>query len=122
ICLMSSVSRPAMSLIVERLDWGQRVDLVLCADDVARGFPWPDLILSADLRLGIGGVRDVVAVTVTEGGALSAQRAGARLIVGVLSDVDDAGRLRRAGATHLLADIGDLPDLLASHGGVTPRD
>ena len=61
ICLMSSLSRPAMSLIVERLDWGQRADLVLCADDVARGFPWPDLILSAVLRLGIGGVRDVVA-------------------------------------------------------------
>ena len=26
ICLMSSLSRPAMSLIVERLDWGQRAD------------------------------------------------------------------------------------------------
>jgi Predicted phosphatase/phosphohexomutase len=64
----------------------------------ARGFPWPDLILSAVLRLGIGGVRDVVAVTATEGGVLSAQRAGARLIVGVLSDMDDASRLRRAGA------------------------
>jgi phosphoglycolate phosphatase-like HAD superfamily hydrolase len=107
---------------VERLDWGQRADLVLCADDVARGFPWPDLILSAVLRLGIGSVRDVVAVTTTEGGVLSAQRAGARLIVGVLSDVDDAGRLRRAGATHLLADVGDLPDLVASQGGITTSD
>ena len=71
---------------------------------------------------GAGSVREVVAVTATEGGALSAQRAGARLIVGVLSDVDDAGRLRRAGATHLLADIGDLPDLVASQGGVTTSD
>jgi beta-phosphoglucomutase-like phosphatase (HAD superfamily) len=95
---------------------------VLCADDVARGFPWPDLILSAVLRLGTGGVRDVVAVTATEGGALSAQRAGARLIVGILSDMDDASRLRRAGATHLLSDIGELPDLVASHGGVTTSD
>ena len=41
ICLMSSLSRPAMSLVVERLDWGQRADLVLCTDDVARGFPCP---------------------------------------------------------------------------------
>ena len=122
ICLMSSLSRPATSLVVERLDWGQRADLVLCADDVARGFPWPDLILSAVLRLGIGSVRDVAAVTATEGGVLSAQRAGARLIVGVLSDVDDAGRLRRAGATHLLADIGELPDLVAAQGGITTSD
>ena len=116
ICLMSSLSRPALSLIVERLDWGQRGDLMLCADDVARGFPWPDLILSAVLRLGVGDVRDVVVVTGSEGGLLSAQRAGTRFIVGVLSDVDDASRLRRAGATHLLADIGELPDLVASRG------
>jgi phosphoglycolate phosphatase-like HAD superfamily hydrolase len=50
---------------------------------------------------------------------LSGQRAGSRFVVGVLSDIDDAGRLRRAGATHLLADIGELPDLLASRPGIT---
>jgi phosphonatase-like hydrolase len=122
ICLMSSLSRPALSLIVERLDWRQRADLMLCTDDVARGFPWPDLILSAVLRLGIGDVRDVVVVTASEGGLLSAQRAGTRFIVGVLNDVDDASRLRRAGATHLLADVGDLPDLVASQGGITTSD
>ncbi len=119
VCLVSSLSKVVVSLIVERLDWRQRADLVLCADDVARGFPWPDLILTAVLRLGIGDVRDLAVVTATEGGALSAQRAGSRFVVGVLSDVDDASRLRRAGATHLLADIGGLPDLLASDPGIT---
>ncbi len=119
ICLVSSLSKPALRLIVERLDWWQRTDLVLCADDVARGFPWPDLILTAVLRLGIGDVRDVAMVTATEGGVLSAQRAGSRFVVGVLSDVDDASRLRRAGATHLLADIGELPDLIVSQAGIT---
>ena len=122
ICLMSSLSRPALNLIMERLDWEQRADLVLCADDVARGFPWPDLILTAVLRLGIGDVRDVVVVTASEGGALSGQRAGARSVVGVLSDVDDGGRLRRAGATHLLADVGELPDLVAAQAGITTSD
>jgi phosphoglycolate phosphatase len=119
VCLVSSLSRPALSLIMEHLDWWQRADLVLCADDVARGFPWPDLILTAVLRLGIGDVRDLAVVTATEGGVLSGQRAGSRFVVGVLSDIDDAGRLRRAGATHLLADIGELPDLLASRPGIT---
>jgi len=114
ICLMSSLSRPASSLIMERLDWWQRADLVLCADDVDRGFPWPDLVLTAVLRLGAGDVREVAMVTSSEGGAMSARRAGSRLVVGVLSDVDDSVRLRRAGATHLLADIGELPDLVAS--------
>jgi phosphonatase-like hydrolase len=119
VCLLSSLSRPALSLITERLDWRQRTDLILCADDVRRAFPWPDLILTALLRLGAGDVRDVAVVTASESGVLAARRAGAGLVVGVLSDVDDASRLGRAGATHLLADIGELPDLL-SQSGIAP--
>jgi phosphonatase-like hydrolase len=118
LCLLSCLSRPALSLIVERLGWWQRADLLLCADDVTRGFPCPDLILTAILRLGIGDVRDVAVVTASESGVLSARRAGARLAVGMLSGVHDAARLRRAGATHLLSDIGDLPDLVAANGEI----
>jgi phosphonatase-like hydrolase len=116
VCLLSCLSRPALSLIIERLDWWQRADLILCADDAARGFPWPDLILTAFLRLGLDDVRNVAVVTASASGVLSARRAGARLVVGMLSDVDDAARLGRAGATHLLADIGELPDLVTSPG------
>jgi phosphoglycolate phosphatase-like HAD superfamily hydrolase len=47
---------------------------------------------------------------------LCGRRAGARLVVGVLSGVHDGSRLRRAGATHLLADLSDLPDLVALQG------
>ena len=118
VCLLSCLSRPALSLIVERLGWWQRADLMLCADDVDRGFPWPDLVLTAILRLGIGDVRDVAVVTASESGVLCARRAGARLVIGMLSDVHDASRLRRAGATHLLADIADLPDLVTSPGQI----
>jgi phosphoglycolate phosphatase len=114
LCLLSGLSRPALSLIIQRLDWGQRADLVLCADDVARGFPWPDLILTAILRLGIGDVRDVAVVTASESGVLAAHRAGAQVIIGVLSGVHAGSRLRRAGATHLLEDLSELPDLLAA--------
>jgi phosphonatase-like hydrolase len=118
ICMMSSLSKPALGLLLRHLDWWQRADLVLSADDVERGFPWPDLVLTAVLRLGIGDVREVVMVTSTEGGALAARRAGSPFVVGVLSDVDDASRLRRAGATHLLADAGELPDLVAARAGM----
>jgi phosphoglycolate phosphatase len=116
VCLMSCLSRPALSLIMERLAWWQRGDLILCADDVARGFPWPDLVLTAILRLGVGDVRDVAVVTASESGVLCASRAGARLAIGVLSDVRDGRRLRRAGATHLLTDLAELPDLVTSVG------
>ena len=118
VCLLSCLSRPAFSLIMERLGWWQRADLLLCADDVARGFPWPDLVLTAILRLGVGDVRDVAVATASESGVLAARRAGAGLVAGVLTGVHAAARLRRAGATHLLADIGDLPDLVAANGEI----
>ena len=81
---------------------------------MARGFPWPDLVLTAILRLGVGDVRDVAVVTPSESGVMCARRAGARVVIGVLSGVHDGRRLRRSGAIHLLADLGQLPDLLAS--------
>jgi len=114
VCLAAGLTRPAFSLILERLGWWQRADLILCADDVARGHPWPDLFLTAVLRLAIDDVRAVAVATATESGVHAAQRAGARMIIGVLSGVHDAARLRRAGATHLLEDMAELPDLLAS--------
>jgi phosphoglycolate phosphatase len=118
VCLISCLSRPALSLIVERLGWWQRADLMLCGDDVARGFPWPDLVLTAILRLGISDVRDVAVATASESGVLCARRAGARFVIGVLGGVHDRSRLRRAGATHVLADMGELPDLVASRSEI----
>ena len=92
VCLMSCLSRPALSLVMERLAWWQRGDLILCGDDVARGFPWPDLVLTAIL-LGVGDVRDVAVVTSGESGVLAARLGpGARLAIGVLSDVHDGRR------------------------------
>jgi phosphonatase-like hydrolase len=114
VCLMSCLSRSALRLIVDHLGWWQRADLMLCAEDAARGFPWPDLVLTAIMRLGIADVRDVAVVTATESGVICARRAGARLIVGVLSEVHDASKLRRAGATHLVADMSELPGLVMS--------
>ena len=114
IAVTSGLSRPATSLLLERLGWWQRSDLVLCADDAGRGYPWPDQLLTALLRLRTGDVRTMAVATASESGVLAAQRAGAGTIVGVLSGVHNAARLRRAGVGHLLDDLAEFPDLLAS--------
>jgi phosphoglycolate phosphatase len=119
VCLLSGLPRSAAGLIVDRLGWWKRADLMLCAEDVPRGFPWPDLVLTAIIRLGIADVRDVAVVTASEAGVTGARRAGARLIIGVPGEVHDASRLRRAGATHVLADVHELPDLIGSQATLT---
>jgi beta-phosphoglucomutase-like phosphatase (HAD superfamily) len=90
----------------------QAADLVLCGDDAPRGFPWPDPVLTAMLRLGTADVREVAVVSATPDGVLSGYRAGARILVG-LGSGHRAAALFEAGATHVIDSITTIPDLVA---------
>ena len=116
ICLLSALSRDACGEIVGRLCRHGLADLALCADDAPRGFPWPDPILTAMLRLGTGDVREVAVVSATESGLLSGHRAGARIVAGVGVDSRRLAVLRQAGATHVVENIATLHDLLIGGG------
>jgi phosphoglycolate phosphatase len=116
VCLVTGLSRGLLGLVLDTLGWWRRADLVLCPDDVPRGCPSPDLVLTAMLRLGVTDVRDTVLADGTECGILCGKRAGAGTVVGVLTGGQTAGRLQGAGATHLLDSIAELPALLAGLG------
>ena len=120
VCLVTGFSRRVLGLVLDTLGWWDRVDLAVCPDDVPRGCPAPDLVLSAMLRLGIRDVRDTAVAQATESGVLSGKRSGAGIVAGVLTGIHTKDRLHRAGATHLLGSIADLPDLLAASGGSEP--
>jgi phosphoglycolate phosphatase len=117
VCLISGFSRRLLSLVLGTLGWWDRIDLSLSADEVPRGCPWPDLVFTAMLRLGVDDVRDAVVAHGTESGVLSGHRSGAGTVVGVLAGTYTAERLRRAGATHVLGSVAELPDLLAAGSG-----
>lgn len=109
ICLLTMLSRRSCGELLGLL---HAADLVLCGDDAPRGFPWPDPVLTAMLRLGAADVREVAVVSATPDGVLSGYRAGARVLVGVGSG-RRAAALLEAGATHVLDSITTLPDLVA---------
>jgi phosphoglycolate phosphatase-like HAD superfamily hydrolase len=44
------------------------------------------------------------------------RRAGAGVVAGLLTGTVPDGRLRRAGASHILGSVADLPDLLTATG------
>ena len=114
ICLLSALSRDASSEILGRLRQQGLTDLALCADEAPRGFPWPDPVLTAMLRLGVTDVREVSVVSATENGVLSGYRAGVRIVAGVGRGSRRPAALLKAGATHVLDDITALPDLVLS--------
>ena len=111
VCLISGFSRPTTRLMLERLGISRLADLTLCLDDVSHGFPRPDLVLTAVLRLGIEDVAAVAVVGNSENVITGGRRAGARTLVGIPGD-REAARLRAAGATHLIKTIAELPTLL----------
>jgi phosphoglycolate phosphatase len=109
ICLITMLSRRSCGDLIALL---RTADLVLCADDAPRGFPWPDPVLTAMMRLGAADVREVAMVSATPDGVLAGYRAGARIVVG-LGSGRRASALRDAGATHVIDSITGLPDLVA---------
>ena len=82
--LASSAPRPNIDAVLEAIDLGRFLDVVVSADEVGRGKPDPALFLEAARRLGVPPARCVV-VEDAPAGLEGARRAGMRSI-GVLSD------------------------------------
>jgi beta-phosphoglucomutase-like phosphatase (HAD superfamily) len=100
--------------MLERLRRQSPADIVLTADDAPRGFPFPDLVLTAMLRTEANDVQEVAVVSATDAGVLAGRRAGARIVAGVGAGARRIAALYKAGATHVLDNVAALPDLLIS--------
>jgi phosphoglycolate phosphatase len=114
VCLITGFSRATLGRMLDTLGWWDRLQLTLCQEDTERGRPWPDLVLTAALRLRIDDVRHIAVCGDTDNDMLCGRRAGASVVAGVLTGVHDRPVLVRGGATHVIDSIADLPDLLLS--------
>ena len=106
-------ARPTADAILAALGWTELADVVLTPADAGRGRPAPDLVLSALIATGATSVASVVVVGDTESDAQSGVRAGAGLVVGVLTGSRDEESLRAAGADLVLASVAELPAKLS---------
>jgi len=116
VCFITGLSRGLLGLVLDTLGWWRQVDLVLCPEDAPRGYPWPDPMLCAMLRLGVTDVRETAYAGGTESGILCGRRAGAQIVAGILTGGHTRDRLQRAGANHLLGSFAELPNVLAAEG------
>ncbi|HEU5025106.1 MAG TPA: HAD-IA family hydrolase [Spirillospora sp.] len=112
VCLLTGFGRRTQARVLDALGWWDRADLTLCPEDAGRGRPWPDLVLTAALRLGADDVRHIAVCGDTANDMLTGRRSGASIVAGVLTGAHDRDRLLAAGATHVLPSIAALPDLV----------
>ncbi len=112
ICLTTGFAPATRDLVIERLGWEGSIDLALSPADAGRGRPWPDMVLTAVLRLRIDDVREVAVVGDTASDLVAGKRSGASMLVGVLSGAHSRAELGAAPHTHLIDSIADFPSLL----------
>ncbi|WP_446041721.1 phosphonatase-like hydrolase [Streptomyces sp. SID1121] len=118
VVLTTGFARVTQEAILAALGWQEVADLTLCPADVGgRGRPYPDMVLAALLRTrAADAVREIAVAGDTSYDMLSGERAGARVVAGVLTGAHDRAQLLARGATHVLGSVAELPDLLAGEG------
>ncbi|MGY4654575.1 phosphonatase-like hydrolase [Mycobacterium sp. URHB0021] len=112
VALSTGFSGATQEKLLAALGWQSLADLVVAPGGGVRGRPYPDLILSALMRLDIDGVGNVAVLGDTSSDVESALRAGAAVAAGVLTGAHDEQQLRAAGATHVVATVTEFAELI----------
>ena len=113
VALTTGFSRRVRDVVVERMGWTSLVDLVLSPEDAGRGRPYPDLALTALLRLEVDDVRQLAVVGDTANDLIAGTRAGASIVAGVLTGAHGRGELAAAPHTHLIESIAEFPAIVS---------
>jgi phosphonatase-like hydrolase len=112
VCLTTGFAPATRDAVLTALGWEQLADLVLSPADAGRGRPYPDMILTAVLRLEIDSVADVAVAGDTASDMIAGRRAGASVVAAVLTGAHDRATLEAAPHTHIIDSIAGLPPLL----------
>ncbi len=118
VCLATGFSPATRDAIVSALGWSDMVDLLLSPADAGRGRPWPDLPLTALLRLGGGSVAELAVAGDTPSDVESGLRAGAGVVAGVLTGASTREELSAVAAR---ADLPGSPLVLESIADLLPH-
>ena len=108
--LTTGFERAIAQPVLAELGWDIGVfAAIVCADEVARGRPAPDLIHEAMIRTGVGRPDRVANVGDTALDLRAGNAARVRWNIGVLSGAHGRAQLEDEPHTHLLASVAELP-------------
>ena len=117
VCLATGFASVTRDALLDALGWRPLIDLALSPADAGRGRPWPDLPLTALLRLGGGAVTELAVVGDTPSDIESGLRAGAGVVAGVTTGASSRERLAAAGAPLIMDSVSELVQLLGLGAG-----
>lgn len=109
IALTTGFDRKVTDGLLARLPFAERIDAVICADEVALGRPAPYMIFHAMEQTRVEDVRAVVNVGDTDNDLLAGLHAGVAVNLGVLSGAHDRARLEKLPHSALLRSAAEVP-------------
>jgi phosphonatase-like hydrolase len=112
VCLTTGFSASTRDRIIDTLEWRSAIDLALSPGDAGRGRPFPDMILTALLRLEVDDVRHIAVAGDTSSDLIAGSRAGAGVVAGVLTGAHALADLAQAPHTHIIDSIIEFPAIL----------
>ena len=112
VALTTGFSRSTQDNLLGALGGKTLADLTLSPAEAGRGRPYPDLILTALLKLSIDDVHQIAVLGDTSNDVLSGIRSGASIVAGTLTGAHDEQQLRDAGATHIVPSVTEFAELL----------
>lgn len=112
IAFLTGFSAVTRDDLLRSLGWEGLADVALCPADAGRGRPFPDLVLTAALKVQVSTVSSIVVIGDTPADIATGLSAGAGKVFGVLTGIGDETELMSAGATAVLPSVAELPALL----------
>ncbi|WP_153349090.1 phosphonatase-like hydrolase [Nocardia aurantia] len=98
--------------LLDAVGWRDLADLALSPADAGRGRPYPDLVLTAVLRLRIDAMDRVAVLGDTASDIGTGLAAGARIVAGARTGAHTEQQLLAAGATHVVPSVVEFAELV----------
>lgn len=114
--LDTGASRDLAEAVIARMRWRDRglIDATVCSDEVPRGRPHPDMIHRLMADTGVADPSRVMKVGDTPMDIQEGRAANCRFVVGITTGTHSAEALQAHAPTHVIAELLELPDLLAT--------
>lgn len=113
IALNTGFSRDIADVIIGRLGWENKIDLLVASDEVPRGRPFPDMIEKIKSALGIQPGDDVAKVGDTEVDINEGINANCKFVIGVTTGAFTREALLPYHPTHIVDDIADVVSIIS---------
>lgn len=106
--LDTGFSKDIAEIIVGRLNWGDKVDIVVGSDEVPNGRPYPDMIKKMMKYFHIDNPEEIAKVGDTEVDINEGLNSGCKYVIGVTTGAFTREELEPYHPTHIIDDIADV--------------